>query len=683
MKAAAILLLAASANAADSNPLGEVVSLMNELSAKVQKDAEAEEKAYKEYFEWCDDVANNKHNEIKTAEAQKAKLEASIAELSANIEAGESKIGELASDIATNSADLASATQIREKESADFVASEKELVGVVDTLARAVTILEREMQKNPAALAQVTSSGLEGVVQALGVIVDAASFSVSDKARLTALVQDQQGSDEDDSEFGAPAAATYKTHSSGIFDVLEDLKEKAEGQLSDVRKAEVNAAHNYAMLKQSLTDQLAADNKDMDAQKSNKAAAEESKAVAEGDLSATVEDLKAGNDALSQASSSCMTVAADHEATVRSRANELKVIKEAIDILKSTTSGAVGQTYSLIQLSSRADLARTEVITLVKKLAREHHSAALAQLASRIGAVMRYGAGDPFSKVKGLVQDMIKKLESEANSEATEKAYCDEETAKTEAKKAELEAEISKLSTTIDQDASHSASLKAEVKELQAELAKMAEEQASNDQWRRDAHAEFVQAKADLEEGLGGVRKALEVLRNYYQSDASLLQQPAVPEQHSASSGSANSIIGILEVCESDFADNLAKEETEEADAQDSHDRSTQEFKISKAQKDQDVKYKTAEFTRLDKTISELSSDRETANTELSAVLEYYAKLKDRCIAKPETYEERQGRRQAEIAGLKEALSILENEAAFVQKGKQHRGHHMRGALAL
>ena len=52
---------------------------------------------------------------------------------------------------------------------------------------------------------------------------------------------------------------------------------------------------------------------------------------------------------------------------------------EAIKILESTTSGAVGQTYSLLQLSSHADLARTEVLTLVKKLARQQHSAALAQ----------------------------------------------------------------------------------------------------------------------------------------------------------------------------------------------------------------------------------------------------------------------------------------------------------------
>merc|ERR1719226_258709 len=92
---------------------------------------------------------------------------------------------------------------------------------------------------------------------------------------------------------------------------------------------------------------------------------------------------------------------------------------------------------------------------------------------------------------------------------------------------------------------------------------------------------------------------------------------------------------------------------------------------MSKMTSEQDVKYKTQEAIALDKSISELTSDKETASTELAAVNEYYAKIKERCIAKPETYEEEKSRREAEIAGLKEALSILENEAAFMQRGRK------------
>merc|ERR1719181_528833 len=201
---------------------------------------------------------------------------------------------------------------------------------------------------------------------------------------------------------------------------------------------------------------------------------------------------------------------------------------------------------------------------------------------------------------------------------------------------------------------------------------------------RAEENSNYNTAKAELTQGLNGVRKALGVLRDYYggaaamlqESDSqfnSFMQQPAPPQQHEKSSGAGGSIIGILEVCESDFATNLAKEESEEADSAENYEKVTQENKISTATKSQDAKYKTKEAAGLDKQISELSSDRDTSSSELGAVMEYYGKIKERCVAKPETYEERKARREAEIEGLKEALTILENEAAFVQKSRKAR----------
>merc|ERR1719350_213514 len=193
------------------------------------------------------------------------------------------------------------------------------------------------------------------------------------------------------------------------------------------------------------------------------------------------------------------------------------------------------------------------------------------------------------------------------------------------------------------------------------------------DKLRQEENADFLVAQKDLTAGLAGVRKALTVLRDYYASSDAFVQQPAMPETHTKATGAGNGIIGILEVVESDFAKGLAKEEAQEEDSQSEYEEITQENKVTKTMKDQDLKYKTKEVKGLKKAISDLSSDRDTLNSELSAVNEYYAKLKDRCIAKPETYEERKARREAEINGLKQALSILENETAFVQRDSHRR----------
>merc|ERR1719230_1856733 len=104
----------------------------------------------------------------------------------------------------------------------------------------------------------------------------------------------------------------------------------------------------------------------------------------------------------------------------------------------------------------------------------------------------------------------------EAGADATEKQYCDEQLAKTNAKRDELNAETSRLTAKIDRAASQSASLKQEVRDAQADLAKLAKEQAEMDRVRNEAHAAYTQAKTDLELGIQGVRKALNILREYY-----------------------------------------------------------------------------------------------------------------------------------------------------------------------
>merc|ERR1719453_2981943 len=203
------------------------------------------------------------------------------------------------------------------------------------------------------------------------------------------------------------------------------------------------------------------------------------------------------------------------------------------------------------------------------------------------------------------------------------------------------------------------------------------------DKTRADEKAAFAVTKSDLDEGIAGVQGALQVLREYYgeseeallQNDADkfngFMQQPAPPAGHSKASGAGGSIISFLEVIESDFSKNLAESTTAEESAQTEYDKVTQENKITKATKEQDVKYKTKEHQALDAEIAELSGDREGLQTELAAVMEYDKKIKDQCIAKPETYEERKKRREAEIAGLKEALSILEGQA-FIQQPNLH-----------
>merc|ERR1719387_855046 len=229
---------------------------------------------------------------------------------------------------------------------------------------------------------QVDSSNFKALLQSLDTVIDAAAFSRNDKSKLIALVQARQTADTDEdaaeeateAQLGAPDPTVYKSHSKGIVEVLEDMLDKAKADLAELRKAEGAAQHNYDMLKLALDDEIAADEKNLAEAKDKKNGCEIDKADAEADLAMLTKALAEAEEDLATAQASCMQVAADHEVTVKSRAEELKALAEAKKILTSTTPGAEEHTYSLLQMASgsrlrsRADLANAEVVTLIKRL---------------------------------------------------------------------------------------------------------------------------------------------------------------------------------------------------------------------------------------------------------------------------------------------------------------------------
>jgi len=671
-----ILALAAlsPASASQASPIEKILEMISDLQAKVIGEGEDAQKAYDEYAEWCEDRSKNLGFEIKTGKANVAELSATIESETSTAAALETKIEELSNDIKTDDADLAAATGIREKEAADFAAEEKELTEVIGMLDRATSILSKEMAKSGASMLQLKSA--TSITEALSAMVQASVLSSADASRLTALVQTTN--DDEDSSLGAPAASVYEGHSDGIIGVLEGLTEKAQGQLDKARKTEETSLQNYQMLKQSLTDEIEFAEKDMDKAKKNLAASQENKANAEGDLDVTSKDLAEDTATKATLHQDCMSAAEEFQSATKSRGEELNALATAKKVIKESTGGAAGQSYGLNQVSllqvdrmhvsSRVDLANFEAVRFIRDLARKSKSPALAQLASRMSSAMRLGAAageDPFAKVKGLITDMIATLEGDAEADASHKAYCDKETSETTAKKDELTAESDKLSTKIAQDKASSAKLKEESATLQKELAGMAKAKAEADSLRSEENAAYEKNSAEMKQGIEGVKKALQVLKEYYAKDAS----------HGSAGGAGSSIIGLLEVCESDFTKGLTEMTAEEEAAAADYKAYVKEDEIATTMKQQDLKYKTKEAAGLDKNVAELSTDLSGVTDELSAVLSALDKLKEMCVAKAEPYAERKARRESEIAGLKEALSILESETALIQTK-----HTLRGA---
>merc|ERR1719487_2128369 len=148
----------------------------------------------------------------------------------------------------------------------------------------------------------------------------------------------------------------------------------------------------------------------------------------------------------------CESKAAEWEERQKSATAEMGAIDKAKEILVGGVKASFAQTKSKINIkrwshdddeSDAAAAKREKVVTLLKKVASKTKSFAFSQLASM-------AKSDPFVKIRGLIEDMIAKLLKEAQEEATQKAFCDEEMGKSKKSQDEKQSKIDEYQTRID-----------------------------------------------------------------------------------------------------------------------------------------------------------------------------------------------------------------------------------------
>jgi len=318
------------------------------------------------------------------------------------------------------------------------------------------------------------------------------------------------------------------------------------------------------------------------------------------------------------------------------------------------------------------DEKRQRVVQKLKSMSSKFSSYALMEVA---GAA----ATDPFEKVKGLIEEMIAKLVTEANEQATQQAFCEEEASKSNKAKDEKTMTIDQLSSRMGKASATSALLDQKAKTLEAEIAALDKGNAEATKIRGEEHATYVKASSDFKQAAEAVEKAIKVLKEYYSS--ALIQTGAVkssgkqPDFGEAKSDSSHAIISILEMSGESFTKLLMETETDESQAQEKYEDLMQDNKISKVTKQAEIKGALSEIKSLAVALKNHKEDYDMTSKELSAVMEYLDKLKPQCESKAMSYGDKKARREAEIEGLKEAMSILEGGALLQKTVQKHLRH--------
>merc|ERR1719159_2264493 len=329
------------------------------------------------------------------------------------------------------------------------------------------------------------------------------------------------------------------------------------------------------------------------------------------------------------------------------------------------------------KFNAQTQRTREVLIDHFRMLGSQLHSIAMLNLVS-------VASQEPMAQVKGLLKDLIGKLTKEAAEAASLHEFCKEEKTKTAEAKDKKGDLIEKLETRLDKATSKSTSLKEKIATLSDEIAASEKAVADATKIRTEEHETFVKQEKDYKAAADAVEDAIDALKDYY-GDASLVQtaeihvhrtaalvqdkQKAPPALGGAKSDAAGGILWIMSTMQAEFRKEVSKLQNEEREATKSYDTFVQDSKVSKAAKSAEIKAATSEVKSLAVAIKNIDEDHKLATNELASILEYISKLKPQCEGRTVSYADRKAKRDAEIQGLKDALSIIEKDApsSFLQ----------------
>lgn len=636
-----------SAAVAGVTPLEKVVQMLDDLLAKGKEEKHTEEVEFASFQQWCGGIQSETTKSIAEATSQIQQLEATIAKSQADAEVLSSEIADLEAETAQANAEAKNATEVRRKEKADYDAQHQDLSESIDACKRAIQELKARSAAVPQALLQVR-----------GLLRAAPAAAALDS--LLALGASQ-----------APEASAYESQSGGVVAVLANLASEFQAELLAAEKAEVNVKSSFELLAQQLADDVGSYGDDVAQKTAERAARLELAGVSTGELHATEASKAEDEKTLSDTQAECQVRAEEFEKNQVTRADEIKAIEQALEILSSSDVAGNAKTYlptlvqvrpagatALAQLRSRARAqpeARQRAVELLQARAASLGSRYLALAAAR-------AAADPFAKVTQLIKGLIAKLTEQANGEADHHAYCQTELATNKQTRDDAAAQAERLAAEAEQLEARAAELASELQDLSTQLAELRSHQEQATKLRGEEKATNSQTVVDAKAAQGAVEAATKVLRDYYSkaAEASLLQAGARP--YTGMQAASTGVLGLLEVVLSDFARLEAETSSAEDEAAASFERFMAESDEAVAVKQTTASHHEQSRLQAEERARDLQRELELTQEGLDKALEYYEKLKADCVETGLSYEERVRAREAEVQSLREALSILDQQ---------------------
>lgn len=289
-------------------------------------------------------------------------------------------------------------------------------------------------------------------------------------------------------------------------------------------------------------------------------------------------------------------------------------------------------------------------------------------------------------KVRGMIAQMVEKLQAESGDEAKHHEWCVKEQAETNKLQHTKRKEVAKLQSRIQGWTSDLDTLQAEVKTAGQELQELEKGKKEATKMRNDEKAENLAGIKEYQNAQKLIGAAVTFLSEFYekqkrqQEAKSLLQQQAADDDvdeladepakdsppktqqgsYAGQQQAAQEILSLLEVAQGDFKKLEQEVTTEENTAANEYDTYMHDTAKRKAILETEPQNKSEEITRLEGTLGEGQVDLKEWQAELDKIDQYVDELNGACSFKAPSFEERAKRRENEIRSLSNALDILD-----------------------
>merc|ERR1719359_1587218 len=337
-----------------ANAVNKVTAVLEEMKAQLEKEAASDDEVYQQMMCWCETNDKLKTKAISDNTQLLGQLEEFIPEAAAKIAQLQTEVKILKDDIAGGTQELAEATTIREKESAEFSSEE------ADTM--------------------VSISGVTKAIDALGAKMSSAFLEVQNVVDRRKFAQLKGVTPEQRERINDFLQTQNKAPSSEIFGILKSMKESFEINLKDSQDDEKAAITAYTDLKAGKDDEISAATTQKDTKEAQAADTVEKLAQAKEDKASAQETLKADTKFLADLKDRCGNFDAQFAARKKMRSEEMAAVGEALSIL---TSDDARDQFS----KSIADFTQVRMKTKLRVV--QPHLAGLLQSESKMMAQAR------------------------------------------------------------------------------------------------------------------------------------------------------------------------------------------------------------------------------------------------------------------------------------------------------